>query len=144
MWKWKHWKAVCPWSRSSLLVRGPQFDICIATSPRSSGCRWLTMRRTHWILSETKCPRTCEILKQILHHVSVVPVTSYRGIRANNPYDISGFIRARSSLFGPNLDSDGLLRHYTPMLGVVNYNLLALAVLNPRLVRNLNARYPVK
>ena len=50
----------------------------------------------------------------------------------------------RSSLFGPNLDPDGLLRHYIPMLGVANYNLLALTVLNPRLVRNLNARDDLK
>ena len=54
--------------------------------------------------------------------------------------DIAGLIGVRSSLFGPNLDPDGLLRHYIPMLGVANYNLLALTVLNPRLVRNLNAR----
>ena len=59
-------------------------------------------------------------------------------------YDIAGLIKARSSLFGPNLDPDGLLRHYIPMLGVANYNFLALTVLNPRLVRNLNARDELK
>merc|ERR1711884_438128 len=51
----------------------------------------------------------------------------------------SRLIGLRSSVFGPNLDSDGLLQHYIPMLGGANYNLLALTVLNPRLVRNLNA-----
>ena len=52
----------------------------------------------------------------------------------------TGFIKMSTSLFGANLDSEGLLRHYIPMLGVANYNLLALTVLNPKLVRNLNAR----
>ena len=58
----------------------------------------------------------------------------------NYTFSILGLIQLGSSVFGPKLDTESLLRHYMPMLGVANYNLLALAVLNPRLVRNLNAR----
>ena len=61
-------------------------------------------------------------------------------LMSHSLYVNAGLIGLRSSVFGPNLDSDGLLGHYIPMLGVANYNLLALTVLNPRLVRNLNAR----